>query len=397
MKSQPQLLISDNFYKQAELLCKHIPTVEWSGIVIYKVTGSMTCLMEDKVEVPKEDFFIEVLDIIPMDKGTAGHTDYKFGPEVQKYMKNLAEERNISAGEYYKLRIGHVHSHVNMGVFFSGTDNEELEDNVFNHNGYLSIITNNKKEYSAKFVIGCTISRKMEGSFSDIDGKNIPISRNEEPKRTMLVFTPKILFENQEITFDKTFLEALENIKKPVEVIKERALVQTQMWEGWENQEVVSHRGYYDNRAKNHNIQVLGNLKQSTLNKISTTETAFLNFIKDALVNSFSDYKNVNVALAYSLNKILQDINSHYKSKAIVQKDCFKDDLKIYLPIAYETYVNEIVNEKDTYVYLNDLTQVISIVCTESYKKSFPIATQMIEVVCNKLIQETRKELKVTC
>jgi hypothetical protein len=401
MKSHPQLLISDNFYKQAEFLCKHIPTVEWSGIVIYKVTGSMSCLFEDKEEVNKEDFFIEVLDIIPMDKGTAASTDYKFGPEVQKYMKNLADERGIKPADLYKLRLAHCHNHVNMSTGFSSTDNEELEDNVFNHNGYLSIITNNRKEYNAKFVVGCIINRKMEGNFNDVDGKNIPILREEEPKSTMLVFTPKIIFENQDITFDKTFLEALENIKKVPEGVLPVNGFNRELYKYHSGGNYVWDyaTGRYEEKVlsteieNHHNVQVLGNLKQSTLNKISTTEAAFLNFIKDALVNSFTEYKNTITALNYSLTKILFDINKYYQTHSTVDKETFKQDLIIYLPISYENYVKEVVNEKDTYIYLNDLKQAISIINSESNRKSYPTATRMIEGVCNKLIQETKQEL----
>ncbi len=40
-----------------------------------------------------------------------------------------------------------------MATFFSGTDISELEDNVGNHNIYLSFITNNRNEYIARFVL----------------------------------------------------------------------------------------------------------------------------------------------------------------------------------------------------------------------------------------------------
>jgi len=395
MKAKPLLLISDNFYKQAEYLCKEINTVEWSGIGIYKITGSITSLFDNKEEVSKEEFFIEALDIIPMDKGSSIHTDYKFGPEVQKYMKNLAEERKVKASEYYTLRLLHVHSHNSMNVFFSNTDNEELEDNVFNHNGYLSIITNNKKEYNAKFVVGCNLNRKMEGSFVDVDGKSIPINRAEEPKQTMLVFTPKIIFENQQTSFDKTFLNSIEKIK--IESIH-----------AIQNDNNRNHRikqfdnsihiqpDLFDQHYLNpkHNIQVSGNLKQTILNKISTTENAFFNFIKDALVNAFTPYSNVNIAINYSLTRILTDINKYYKNNT-VDRDEFKSNLCICLFSSYFDFVNEIINNEDQAIYVNDLIQLMSFINSKNNKKDFPIATQLIEDACNNIIQENIKLQKI--
>lgn len=46
-----------------------------------------------------------------------------------------------------ECRIGHIHSHNTMGVFFSGTDWGELEDNAPNHNYYLSLIVNNFMDF----------------------------------------------------------------------------------------------------------------------------------------------------------------------------------------------------------------------------------------------------------
>jgi hypothetical protein len=48
--------------------------------------------------------------------------------------------------------VGHIHSHNTMGVFFSGTDWDELNDNAANFNYYLSVIVNNKFEITANLA-----------------------------------------------------------------------------------------------------------------------------------------------------------------------------------------------------------------------------------------------------
>ena len=40
-------------------------------------------------------------------------------------------------------KVGHIHSHNVMRVFFSGTDMDELHDNAPSHNFYVSLIVNN--------------------------------------------------------------------------------------------------------------------------------------------------------------------------------------------------------------------------------------------------------------
>lgn len=120
-------------WDQVKYLCSKINEDEWSGVLYYNINGSIKDV---------DNLSIELLDIFPMDKGNATFTSYDFGgPVVEHMMKNE---------ELSEAKIGHIHSHNNMSVFFSGTDWSELEENAPNHNFYLSLIVNNKGDTCAK-------------------------------------------------------------------------------------------------------------------------------------------------------------------------------------------------------------------------------------------------------
>lgn len=118
---------------QIKYLCRKISAVEWSGVLFYSIEGSIK---------DPANMVIILQHILPLHKGTSGYTEYDFDERVVEYMME-----NEQAEDW---KIGHIHSHNNMGVFFSGTDWSELEDNAPNHNFYTSLIVNNRMEFCAK-------------------------------------------------------------------------------------------------------------------------------------------------------------------------------------------------------------------------------------------------------
>jgi proteasome lid subunit RPN8/RPN11 len=78
-----------------------------------------------------------------MNKGSKAFTEYDFSDKalIDYRMDNL---------ESHDWKIGHIHSHNTMRVFFSGTDMSELIDNSEFHNYYVSLIVNNFMETTAK-------------------------------------------------------------------------------------------------------------------------------------------------------------------------------------------------------------------------------------------------------
>ena len=130
------LVMPEKVYNQIQYLCREIAKEEWSGILFYKIEGSIQDI---------ENFKIILEDILPLNKGTQAYTEYTFDERVIEHME---ENEHLE-----ECRMGHIHSHNTMGVFFSATDWSELEDNVVNHNYYLSLIVNNFMDFCAKLFI----------------------------------------------------------------------------------------------------------------------------------------------------------------------------------------------------------------------------------------------------
>ena len=182
-----------------QYLCKKIHTIEWSGILVYDIVGD--------VRDPKT-CRVELKDIVPMDKGTSGYTTYKLDPKV--VMKHFMERP-----EHEDFCIGHIHSHHDMSVFFSGTDTDELHENVPNHNVYLSLIVNNKNDWACKLVFLADVVNKI--SFLDKDGEPT-IFGDEEPVQKMVVYDCEVVEEEQIVELDAHFVAGVERIDtfKPI-------------------------------------------------------------------------------------------------------------------------------------------------------------------------------------
>lgn len=84
-----KLTIPKNVEHKIRVLCNLCPDKEWSGILFYTVKGSF-----DK------DLEIICKDILQMDIGTVGFTEFKMNPKVINYMTDHPEllKNNIYQG-----------------------------------------------------------------------------------------------------------------------------------------------------------------------------------------------------------------------------------------------------------------------------------------------------------
>ena len=100
-----KLFLKESIMEKIHYLCSKISEVEWSGILLYSVKGS--------IKEPK-DMELHVEDIIPMDKRSAGYTEYeynkkslfdidKFDDKHIDYIEEMCEEHP----EVLKWKIGH--------------------------------------------------------------------------------------------------------------------------------------------------------------------------------------------------------------------------------------------------------------------------------------------------
>jgi hypothetical protein len=178
---------------QIKYLCKNIAKVEWSGVLFYSVEGSIR---------DPHTMVLTLQDILPMQKGTATYTEYSFDERVIEYMMD-----NETMEKGWKL--GHIHSHNTMAVFFSGTDWSELEDNAPNHNFYLSLIVNNFMDFCAKvcFIAESDSTKQFDFVAKDENGKKY-IYKAEEyevKERKLIVYDCAITSPKNDIVVDDTF------------------------------------------------------------------------------------------------------------------------------------------------------------------------------------------------
>lgn len=198
-----KLIIPDNILSQIKYLCSKIAAVEWSGILFYSVEGTIT---------DPKNMLLTIEDILPMHKGTAAYTEYNFDEKVVEYMMDNEESE--------KWKIGHIHSHNNMGVYFSATDWSELEDNAPNHNLYLSLIVNNAMNFSAKtcFVVESADKKEFNFFAKNESGQKYKYKTKvmEMKGKTLVVYDNEVIAPT-EISVEERFKAKVADIIKSAE------------------------------------------------------------------------------------------------------------------------------------------------------------------------------------
>lgn len=189
-----------NILQLIQFLCSRIAKVEWSGVLFYSVQGDIT---------NPSEMVLTIEDILPMNKGTAAYTEYSFDERVIDYMM---ENETMEKG----WKMGHIHSHNTMGVFFSGTDWSELEDNAPNHNFYLSLIVNNFMEFCAKvcFIAESQDSKEFAFYAKNSDGEKY-LFKSEEYKveeKKLVVYDCAIDSPRSEISVPEEFILKVDKV-----------------------------------------------------------------------------------------------------------------------------------------------------------------------------------------
>lgn len=190
---------------QIKFLCKNIPKEEWSGILFYTINGSIAY---------PETFKIELKNILPLDKGSKSFTSYDLDNRLINYMMENPDAQN--------WKLGHIHSHNTMDVFFSGTDMDELKDNSESHNFYLSLIVNNFMDFKAKIAFraktktSCQITHEdfialdENGEEYNIGGSS-SINKIEEIEK-MFVYDCDVLSNVENINVSENFATKVKDI-----------------------------------------------------------------------------------------------------------------------------------------------------------------------------------------
>lgn len=201
---------------QIQYLCKSISKVEWSGALFYTTEGS--------IEDP-ENFVITLKTILPLDMGTSAYTEYTLDERFMDFIEEDFDERSL-------WKLGHIHSHNTMAVFFSGTDLAELNDNAPSHNFYLSLIVNNFMEFIAKVAfIGEAKQdiKQVPYTAMNVKGHSYVIDKQDfiVDNKKLFMYDCKIESPVTSIVVEESFAKQVAEIMKPKPVAPRHNYVPT--------------------------------------------------------------------------------------------------------------------------------------------------------------------------
>lgn len=145
------IIINKDVDNKIKELCLHVNNIEWSGVLFYKLDfdGNLDTLQAT------------CIDILPLNIGSTGYTEYKYDASVANYM--------AMKPELFDCALGLIHSHHNMNSFFSGVDTKTLFDEGKDLTHFLSLIVNNKGEYVAKITYKTKPIQSQLLTFNDVN------------------------------------------------------------------------------------------------------------------------------------------------------------------------------------------------------------------------------------
>lgn len=134
-----KLHLSKDCESKIRTACKVFPNTEWSGAAFYQY------IRKADETTNMEETELMIIDFTLQDIGTAGYTEYSLDKETAAY---YAEHIDSLLG----CKVCLLHSHHNLGAFFSSTDISTLKEQAAQCNNVLSLVVDNKGTYVAKFT-----------------------------------------------------------------------------------------------------------------------------------------------------------------------------------------------------------------------------------------------------
>jgi proteasome lid subunit RPN8/RPN11 len=174
------LVIPEELENKIRFACREVWSREWSGILFYTYEGTFE----------GGDLKILCKDMYIMDIGSATTTEFGNSPDVVAYMCEK---------ELLGCQMGLIHSHNLMATFFSGEDVNTLKQEGTDSNNFVSLIVNNRGDYSAAVTrrVKSTrvIKKKTIGFFGEPD--KTEIDEYVDDTKTIEYFKLRVVVENR--------------------------------------------------------------------------------------------------------------------------------------------------------------------------------------------------------
>jgi predicted DNA-binding protein len=202
LNHKPKVIITRNLVDEIEYLHQQYPNKEWAGSLIYSFVGDLKDYNK-MVITCKRLILCGLGDAASAEWDPASHAEYIY-EQVPELLDSTDEE----------MQRGYIHTHHNMGVFFSGTDMAELHDNTKNYPMYLSLIVNNKLEMVAKLCYNGKVTKRT--TFSGITRKDIQAEQNyyldDNVDELLHTMDCAIEFEQEPIVVSEEFKKRFETL-----------------------------------------------------------------------------------------------------------------------------------------------------------------------------------------
>lgn len=256
-------------------LCKSINDVEWSGIIFCKTEGHPINL---------DTFKLEPIDILPMHKGEPSYTEFEVDESIiDAYDNNPVLE---------DCKMGIIHSHVDMNVFFSGTDTSTLHKYAAMSNFCISIIVNNAGDVTGK--VAYLVKNKTKSYLSEYmneDGNWISSKEEENEVENSVIVEVPLTFS---FDLDNLFNDRVDTIIKKAQ--EEKKVV------GFNNTGTVTQDSSYNSYSNPYNY-FNNQVPANTEYKYSRYQ--LLNFICKLLENNTN---SLNSGVLVALDKFYKEV-----------------------------------------------------------------------------------------
>lgn len=195
-----KLIITKTLEEKIRLMCSKSWDTEWSGILFYKVKGDFST----------DDLKITCLDCKILDIGTSGATEFEINESVCAYMVN---------NDLCDCYTGLIHSHNNLTTFFSSTDLNTLASEGADTNNFVSLIVNNRGEYTAAVTRKVKIKEHEKNISYTLFGKQINQLLVTEEKEIIEYTKLKIVISRTAQVYNSVMEDVaeIEKIKKEKE------------------------------------------------------------------------------------------------------------------------------------------------------------------------------------
>ena len=373
-----KLIIPSQVQKKIDLMCLKINNIEWSGSLFYDYEGSWK----------DNNLVIKVLDFFLQDIGNTGSTTFEQSPDVVRFRID---------NDLLTAQMGLIHSHHNMAAFFSGTDMNTLEKEALDHNHFVSLVVNNRRQYVAAITAVTTsqrikqvVEKKIFTTFNGQNDETTPstFEETEEVNEVEYVMMPIEIEDYEDSNIE--LINRIEEVKKE----KEAKKVTTPPWEqrvnGYEHKFPIQAPNLPLQNYKNFHTQTSlfpeDNFEEYPIASEETKKVVIDNFgIPDDII----EYKAKQLITLSRVipkdNKI--NIGQFIKSMPSLYKDSF-EDIKHYSSFI-SFFVEDIVID-NTIINAFEFKEVSEEVIT------FDIASRIMELLkkeANNTINEYLKML----